>query len=70
MHLIMSPASLIFSAFKSISLSLTMLSSFLDDVIADRSAMIWNKSLNEFFVLGRHLCISIFLLTQHVKGVG
>lgn len=32
--------------------------------------MIWNKSLNEFFVLGRHLCISIFLLTQHVKGVG
>lgn len=33
-------------------------------------AMIWNKSLNEFFVLGRHLCISIFLLTQHVKGIG
>lgn len=32
--------------------------------------MIWNKSLNEFFVLGRHLCISIFLLTQHVKGIG
>jgi hypothetical protein len=41
-----------------------------DDVVADRVAMIWNKSLNEFFVLGRHLCISIFLLTQHVKGVG
>jgi hypothetical protein len=39
-------------------------------VVADRVAMIWNKSLNEFFVLGRHLCISIFLLTQHVKGVG
>jgi len=41
-----------------------------DDVVADRSAMIWNKSLNEFFVLGRHLCIAIFLLTQYVKGIG
>jgi hypothetical protein len=70
MDLIISDASRIFSAFKSIHLILTMLSFFLDDVIADRSAMIWNKSLNEFFVLGRHLCISIFLLTQHVKGVG
>lgn len=43
---------------------------FTDDVVSDRVAMIWNKSLNEFFVLGRHLCISIFLLTQHVKGIG
>lgn len=42
----------------------------IDDVIADRAAMIWNKELNEFFVLGRHLCISVFIMTQHVKGVG
>lgn len=42
----------------------------LDDVIADRVAMQWNKDINTFFVEGRHLCISVFITTQHVKGVG
>ena len=42
----------------------------LDDVIADRVAMQWNKEINTFFVEGRHLCITVFITTQHVKGVG
>jgi hypothetical protein len=42
----------------------------LDDVIADRVAMQWNKDINTFFVEGRHLCISVFITTQHVKGIG
>ena len=45
-------------------------SSIPDDVISDKVAMLWNKQLNEFFVQGRHLCISVFILTQHVTGVG
>lgn len=53
-----------------ISKHLSSFSLFLDDCIADRAAMIWNKELNEFFVLGRHLLISVFITTQHVKGLG
>lgn len=41
-----------------------------DDVIADRVAMQWNKDINTFFVEGRHLCITTFITTQHVKGIG
>lgn len=32
--------------------------------------MIWNKELNDFFVLGRHLRINVFICSQHVKGLG
>lgn len=32
--------------------------------------MIWNKQLNEFFVSGRHLRITVILTTQHVTGIG
>jgi hypothetical protein len=42
----------------------------LDDVISDRVAMQWNTELNYFFVNGRHLCISVFITSQHVKGIG
>lgn len=42
----------------------------LDDVIADRVAMQWNEYINTFFVNGRHLCITTFITTQHVKGIG
>jgi len=42
----------------------------LDDVIADKVAMLWNKNINTFFVEGRHLCISVFITSQHVKGIG
>lgn len=42
----------------------------LDDVIADRVAMQWNKDINTFFVEGRHLCITVFITSQHVKGIG
>jgi hypothetical protein len=41
-----------------------------DDVISDRTAMQWNKDIATFFVEGRHLCISVFITTQHVKGIG
>jgi len=41
-----------------------------DDVIADRVAMQWNAQISTFFVEGRHLCISVFITTQHVKGIG
>jgi len=42
----------------------------LDDVISDRAAMQWAEDLADFFVQGRHLCISVFICTQHAKGVG
>lgn len=32
--------------------------------------MLWNTQLNSFFVEGRHLCISVFITSQHVKGIG
>ena len=41
-----------------------------DDVISDKVAMQWNEFINSFFVEGRHLCISVFITTQHVKGIG
>ena len=41
-----------------------------DDVISDRVAMQWNQQLLEFFVSGRHFCISTFITTQYPKGVG
>ncbi len=43
---------------------------FLDDVISDKVAMLWNKQLNAFFVQGRHLAITVAITTQHTKGVG
>jgi len=42
----------------------------LDDVVADRVAMQWNTNINSLFVEGRHLCITVMITTQHVKGVG
>lgn len=42
----------------------------LDDVISDRVAVQWSKQLNYFFVNGRHLCCSVFITSQHVKGIG
>lgn len=42
----------------------------LDDVISDRVAMQWCKELNTFFVNGRHYCVSVFITSQHVKGIG
>lgn len=41
-----------------------------DDVISDRVAMQWCTEINRFFVQGRHLKISVFITTQHVKGLG
>lgn len=41
-----------------------------DDVISDRVAMQWNEVIASFFVEGRHLCISVFITSQHVKGIG
>lgn len=41
-----------------------------DDVISDRVAMQWNADINSFFVEGRHLCISVFITSQHIKGIG
>lgn len=42
----------------------------LDDVIADKVAMMWNTNINSLFVEGRHLCITVLITSQHVKGVG
>jgi hypothetical protein len=42
----------------------------MDDVIAEKSTILWNEDLNSFFVEGRHLCIVALIATQHVKGVG
>lgn len=42
----------------------------LDDVIADAAAMLWNTQLTSLFVEGRHLCITVCILTQYPKGVG
>lgn len=42
----------------------------LDDVIADQKAMRWNVNLNSFFVEGRHLGITVLIMSQYVKGVG
>lgn len=42
----------------------------LDDVIADKVAMMWNTQINSLFVEGRHLCITVLITTQHVTGVG
>ncbi len=36
----------------------------------DRVAMQWCKELNTFFVNGRHYCVSVFITSQHVKGIG
>lgn len=41
-----------------------------DDVIADRVAMQWSEDIATFFVEGRHLCVTVFITTQHVKGIG
>ena len=45
----------------------------LDDVIASRTkrgtGIAFNRYLEELFVLGRHLNISFFLLTQHLNSV-
>lgn len=41
-----------------------------DDVVSDRGAMQWCTEINRFFVQGRHLKISVFITTQHVKGIG
>ena len=42
----------------------------LDDVIAHTSMMIYENTIKELFVQGRHLCLSVFITTQHVKGIG
>ena len=42
----------------------------LDDVVADKVAMMWNTNINSLFVEGRHLLITVLITTQHVKGVG
>jgi hypothetical protein len=42
----------------------------LDDVVADKVAMMWNTQINSLFVEGRHLCITVLITTQHVTGVG
>jgi hypothetical protein len=42
----------------------------LDDVISDRGAMQWSEQLLKFFVNGRHYCITVFITSQHVKGIG
>lgn len=42
----------------------------LDDVIAEKAAILWNEDLNSFFVEGRHLCITVLIASQHVKGIG
>lgn len=41
-----------------------------DDVIADQKAMRWNKEIASFFVEGRHQNISVWITSQHVKGLG
>lgn len=42
----------------------------LDDVISDRIQIQWMTQLNYLFVNGRHKCMSVFITSQHVKGVG
>lgn len=42
----------------------------LDDVIADQKTIRYNADLARFFVLGRHLAITVFIASQYVKGVG
>lgn len=41
-----------------------------DDVISDQAVMRWNTEINSFFVEGRHLCVTVFICTQHNKGIG
>ena len=42
----------------------------LDDVIADQKAIRWSKTINSFFVEGRHINITVLLTTQYMKGIG
>lgn len=42
----------------------------LDDIIADAAAMLWNTQLTSLFVEGRHVCLTVCILTQYPKGVG
>lgn len=56
--------------FISIAHSLLLTNSPPDDVISDKVAMLWSKELNALFAEGRHICISVFITTQHVTGVG
>ena len=42
----------------------------LDDIISDAAAMMWNTLLTSLFVEGRHVCITVVILTQYPKGVG
>lgn len=42
----------------------------MDDVINDQKTMRYNKDVAGFFTNGRHLCISIYICSQYVKGIG
>lgn len=42
----------------------------LDDVISDRTAMLYNTELTSLFVEGRHMCITVVIATQYPKGIG
>lgn len=41
-----------------------------DDVIADQTAIRYSKEINQFFVQGRHLNITVLITTQYMKGIG
>lgn len=42
----------------------------LDDVIANTTQMIYDSAIKVLFVQGRHLCLTVLITTQHVKGIG
>lgn len=39
-------------------------------MISDRVAMQWNEQISNFFVQGRHVNVTVFITSQHVKGIG
>jgi hypothetical protein len=41
-----------------------------DDVIADQKAIRWGVDLNQFFIQGRHMGLTVFLASQNIKGIG
>lgn len=42
----------------------------LDDVIADQKAIRYSKWINQFFVQGRHINVTVLITTQYMKGIG
>lgn len=39
-------------------------------MVSDRVAMQWNAQIASFFVQGRHLNVTVFITSQHIKGIG